>query len=268
MKFSKMMKGVKNPGRGVQHLAKKPFIFIDKNFNYGTNAFEKEWDLLVVLDACRYDLFAEFAPRHSVYELFDSVGRMYSIGSQTPDWVARTFGQADESLLSQTLYISDAGHAEMVAASGVCDVQHVEENTRNTEGGVLRPEPLTDEAIEQFKTAGAEKFIVHYVQPHAPFLHCVGKYDATVDENGHPQNVWNGIRSGRFDKSDVWEDYGQNLLLVLDHVERLLENFEGKVAVTADHGNALGEFGLYGHPGREAAPSIRRVPWAVATGQE
>lgn len=75
-----------------------------------------------------------------------------------------------------------------------------------------------------------------------------------------------GLKEGKFDKEEIWKDYGQNLLLVLDHVETLIKNFDGKIAVTADHGDAMGEFGLYGHPGREAAPSIRRVPWAVTSG--
>lgn len=266
MIISKVAKGLTHPNRAVQHLAKKPFIFIDQLFNYGLPVFDREWDLLVVLDACRYDLFVEFAPKHSVYERFDSIESVYSIASQSVDWLERNFEHADDSLLGRTVYITDPSHAAMVTTDKLYDVVEVRESPNNTHGGVLRPAAIADEAVRQFRTATADKYIVHYIQPHAPFLHCVGKYNSALDGEGHPLNVWNGIRDGRFDREEVWEDYGQNLLLVLDHVERLIERFEGTIVVTSDHGNGLGEFGLYGHPGREAAPSIRRVPWATATG--
>lgn len=266
MDSSKVIKGLRNPYRIYLHFAKKPFVFIDRYFNYGTNVFDREWDLLVILDACRYDLFAEFAPQHPVYELFDSVDRMYSIASKSDDWIERTFEQAEDSLLAQTLYLSDKSHVEMVETDKLYDIKLVAGNPHNTKAGVLRPKAITAEATRHFGKSGANKYIIHYIQPHAPFLNCVGKYDSIADEAGQSQNVWRGLRDGDFDKSEVRKDYGQNLLLVLDQVETLIKNFEGDVAVTSDHGNAMGEFGLYGHPFRGAAPSIRRVPWAVATG--
>jgi hypothetical protein len=266
MDVSKFGKGLKHPERVLQHLAKKPFIFIDKHCNYGTSIFEREWDLLIILDACRYDLFVEFGPQHRVFERFSSVERMYSVGSQSEDWIERTFESAEGSRLAQTTYISDDGHVDMMNESGLHDIVSIELTEDNSIGGVIRPEVITEEALRQFRSPGASKFIVHYTQPHAPFLHCVGKYDSTAEGSGGSQNVWTGIRDGEFEKDEVWRDYGRNLLLVLDHVETMIENFEGKIVVTADHGNAMGEFGLYGHPGREAAPSIRAVPWAVANG--
>ncbi|WP_143165319.1 alkaline phosphatase family protein [Halobaculum gomorrense] len=52
---------------------------------------------------------------------------------------------------------------------------------------------------------------------------------------------------------------------VLDAVEVLLDNVKGKVAVTADHGNAVGEWGVYGHPAYVPVPAVKRVPWAVTS---
>lgn len=266
MVLSKAVKGLKNPDRALQHLVKKPFKLIDRYFNYGTNVFGREWDLLVILDACRYDLFVEFAPQHSVYTLLDSVDQMYSIASQTPEWMQRTFDGADDTLLSQTLYVSGMGWIEEVDTDGLFGVEPVWRYADHPEARVTPPKPVTNESIRNFRVTDAERYIVHYVQPHAPFLHCVGKYNSIADGEGSSQNVWTGLQTGEFDKSEVWEDYGENLLLVLDEIELLIENFDGKIAITADHGNAMGEFWLYGHPGQEAAPSIRSVPWATAPG--
>lgn len=34
----------------------------------------------------------------------------------------------------------------------------------------------------------------------------------------------------------------------LDEVETVIENLLGKVVVTSDHGNGMGEWGVYAHP--------------------
>ena len=266
MMLSKVRKAIRNPTKAREHLMKKPFIFIDKYLNYGTNIFEREWDLLIVLDACRYDLFAEFCPQHSVHDLLDSTEAMYSIASQTPDWLRRTFNRVDDHQLSQTVFIAGNGFIKKYEPDEL-QVEHAWRIDTHPEGQVPPPEIVTNEAIRNFRTTNVERYIVHYLQPHAPFLHCMGKYNSAVgDYEGKTMNVWKGLRDGKFEKSEIWEDYGENLLLVLDNVEKLIKNFDGRVAITSDHGNAMGEYGLYGHPGREAAPSIRRVPWAVATG--
>lgn len=266
MVLTKVQKAVEHPARAYEHLSKIPFKFVDEYMNYGTNVFEREWDLLIILDACRYDLFAEFCPQHSVHELLDSTEYIYSIASKTPDWIQRTFEDVDDSLLSRTAFIGGNGFIKEFEPEQV-DVEHAWQHLRHPEAHITPPEIVTNEAIRKFRNTEMDRYIAHYVQPHAPFLHCIGKYNSVNDVAGKPNNVWKGLRDGKFDKNEVWKDYGQNLLLVLDHVETLIENFDGKVAITADHANAMGEFGLYGHPGKEAAPSIRRVPWAVASGQ-
>jgi glucan phosphoethanolaminetransferase (alkaline phosphatase superfamily) len=61
---------------------------------------------------------------------------------------------------------------------------------------------------------------------------------------------------------------------VLKSVEKYLPYFKGKVVITADHGELLGEKGLYLHGAREkkrvmppypkwAADFLKVVPWLV-----
>lgn len=53
-----------------------------------------------------------------------------------------------------------------------------------------------------------------------------------------------------------------NLEYVLESVSVLLRNLDGNCAIlSADHANAFGEWGLYGHPINKPAPVLRRVPW-------
>jgi hypothetical protein len=54
--------------------------------------------------------------------------------------------------------------------------------------------------------------------------------------------------------------------MVLEEVEKIIRNSDGRIIVTSDHGNALGEWGFYGHPRHVPISSIRRVPWAETSG--
>ncbi len=65
----------------------------------------------------------------------------------------------------------------------------------------------------------------------------------------------------------MWEDYRSNLEYALDSVRTLLKSVDGDVVITADHGNLLGEFGLYGHPDYVPVPALKRVPWCRTTAE-
>jgi chemotaxis signal transduction protein len=71
---------------------------------------------------------------------------------------------------------------------------------------------------------------------------------------------------GRGDRDEIWEAYIENLRYVLDSVEILLENIDaGKVVITSDHGNAMGEWGVYEHPLGVPIDSVKNVPWYETT---
>ena len=67
------------------------------------------------------------------------------------------------------------------------------------------------------------------------------------------------------------EAYRDNLRLVLKHAADLVPMLEGKVVITSDHGEALGEHGLFLHPLFRpyfphrswglAVAELRIVPW-------
>jgi len=57
--------------------------------------------------------------------------------------------------------------------------------------------------------------------------------------------------------------YEENLKLVLSYVDKLVPHLKGKglVIITADHGELLGERGLFDHPERVRVPELVEVPW-------
>ena len=239
---------------------------IGRRLNYGINIFDYEWDVLVILDACRYDLFQEFAPEHPVYDEFSTVRPVYSCASATPEWIPKTFNEGNDATVAATYYVSCTGYSTLIDSDRLRGVEEVWSYAVDPEYGSTRPEAVTNAAIRAYREGDAERFVFHYIPPHAPFLHCPGRYDSTGDGAGGTQNVWRGLQAGLYDRDRVWEDYGRNLLRGLDEVETILRNVTGTVVVTSDHGNAIGEWGIFGHPANVPVPAVKRVPWAVATG--
>ena len=236
---------------------------VGKYLNFGDQPFDEDWDILILLDACRYDLFQEFASEHPLYNEFTSVSSRYSPASTSMEWMQKVYRDGPSDVLQDTHLVSANGwEPKELTPAEFGEISPVWEE-HNSDVGTIPPDIVTDAVIHAGRTTDCPHLIVHYMQPHAPFLHVDGKYDSqnTVPGQGKSQNVWEGLREGRYNQTEVWEDYGENLLLVLDEIQRLIRNIDGNVVISADHGNAIGEFGVYGHPAYVPLPSLKRVPW-------
>lgn len=76
--------------------------------------------------------------------------------------------------------------------------------------------------------------------------------------------VYDLAEMGEATQSEVREAYKSNLRYVLRKVDNFVENLEGKTVITADHGDLLGENGLYGHYLHESEiRQLRVVPWDI-----
>jgi hypothetical protein len=99
-------------------------------------------------------------------------------------------------------------------------------------------------------------------------LEALAAAEAEDDGPDAMNDPWIRLREGDLSFPAVWRAYRDNLEWVLDDLVRLLENCEGRVALTSDHGNAAGEFGVWSHPPGTPVPALRRVPWVVREGRD
>lgn len=268
-----------------------PILFAEKYVDLGTNVYDREWDLLVVLDACRVDALRIVAPE---FDFLDEVGSLWSVGSTSKEWYANTF-QGPHPAVGTTALVSGNPWAEnlfegevdwsywtMIANSvwqgrPVVDrllyrrlptrddfaaYATVFEDRGGDCGTVAVPELVTDAAIHTGRHTDAERTIVHYMQPHAPYLQ-------ELDDNRLPDlhlAPFDALRTGEASREEVWDAYLDNLRLVLRSVGTLLDNFDAeRVVITADHGELFGEWGLRTHIAACPHPSLRRVPWAITS---
>jgi hypothetical protein len=271
---------------------------------------ESEWDYCLVLDACRYDVFSEVYDEYLDGEL----EKRRSNGSSTPEWAYRTFtDEHDIAYFSGNPFINDLGiplnelkwgascDYEWAASQHISDVFDVWKSGWDDDLGTVPPEGIT-EAFRANRAAveRAERTVLHYMQPHAPYLargkgqklkriqKGIRKQDEADDDDGGFLSVGDTVRpkvetllegSELAQKAGLWleldptelvrngtrdaalELYEENLRIVIESVAELVAELDGRVVVTADHGEAFGEDGVWEHHIETHIPPLVEVPW-------
>jgi hypothetical protein len=205
----------------------------------------EDWDTLIVLDACRADAFRQVADT----DRFDSVERRVSLGSHSSEWTRRNF--AGETF-GDTVYVSANPHTSLEAGDAFHRIVELWETDFDEAAGVVLPGAVRDAAIEAYESSPDKRLIVHFMQPHGPF-------------------VGSDIGDDHTDETEYWQAYRENLAYVLPPVHEIIDAVPGKTVVTADHGQAYASglterLGIGGHKPRLRFPSLVHVPWAVIEG--
>ena len=233
----------------------------------GTPIYGEDWDLLVVLDACRYDFLREAATDH---EFLEEVAEFESVGSYSLSWMQGNFSEEYADEMAETVHVT--GNPFTETALDPNDFGHLEEVWRyswDEEVGTIRPRPITDAAVSLAREQDPDRMIVHYMQPHAPFTtHPELQTGPSADDwaDAADKSVWMRVQEGEIPLEEAKRAYRDELAMVLEEVELLLNNVDAeKAVVTADHGEAMGESGIYGHARGVAIDALRVVPWALTT---
>lgn len=233
---------------------------IDEISEEPKTVFSYEWDNLIIIDACRHDIYEE---------LNGDTDYRFSVGSCTGDYVEKTFSEGD---FSEVVYVSANGFlsdSKMASLTGNPNPFHTKYDLFRDEwdedAGAVLPGPVVDAARSAEKLFPEKQKIIHFLQPHTPFLNYdIGekKSIANPDDSSQPETAWDLANRGA-DPDVVRQAYRENLELVMEHVEELVDDLEGKTVVTSDHGNLVGENSFFGHPCGKSLKPLRKVPWDV-----
>jgi hypothetical protein len=225
--------------------------------------FEDEWDNLIILDACRYDAFAARSTLPGTLE------RRRSLGATTSEFIRANF---EGKTLHDTVYVSaNVWYLKLREELGseLYEFIDLQSTDRDDELGTVPPEAVTQAAQDAASEYPNKRLIVHYLQPHQPYIGPTGRDHFEVSP-GLLETLQ------RSDVSDdiLWEAYRENLDIVLNSVSDLLKSLNGQTVVTADHGEMLGERGkpipvrTYGHFGGLYHDELVTVPWLVINTDE
>ncbi|MBX0324320.1 hypothetical protein EGH21_14920 [Halomicroarcula sp. F13] len=258
--------GLREPHLVVRRLNE---FYFDLQRQYGdqqdrVDFFDEDWDNLLLLDACRYDTFAD------VVDLPGTLEHRHSRSSSTIEFLNQYFDGRD---LTDTVYVTAnpqhyrKSDREFVSVDFHDVVEIWQEDGWDETFRTVRPETVadaTERAAEQYPN---KRLLVHFLQPHYPYIGPTGQEHFDNDS----LDFFNRVMNGEVDIDDeiLWEAYRENLDVVVPHVERLLDSLRGKTVVSADHGEMFGEraFPLpmreYGHPSGIHTEELTKIPWHV-----
>jgi hypothetical protein len=232
----------------------------------GEPVYERDWDVLILLDGCRLDLMESVSDEYGFVP--DPVPAFRSLASTSNTWMERNFTDEYKSDVRNTCYVTANPFSDdYVEEARFSDVDEVWQYAWDDDLGTVPARSVTNRTISMARSRDCGRLIVHYMQPHFPSVpEPVGSEIELDSFESHWDSVWDRLCSGDIAEDVVWESYRENLRYVLDDVELLLENLDaGTVVISADHGNAMGQWGQYGHPAGVPIAPLRNVPWVETT---
>jgi len=125
------------------------------------------------------------------------------------------------------------------------------------------PRKVTDRGIDVMRSESHNRVIVHYLRPHSPYYAYALREKRDLRE--HEMSPFKYLKETG-DRESVYDAYLDELRWVLTDIGVLLQNTDvNKVVISADHGEAFGELGGYGHNPGSLNPYVRKVPWVETT---
>ncbi len=234
---------------------------------------DRPWDTLIILDACRYDIFmAYWRPRAKSHNLESNVPSVTSPASHTKDWVFANFVRNPEKGTLQDAIIVTANpysskrffdmNGWTFPLAGCVDVWV---DFWKTDLKIVKPEMVYLAAMKASERH-AGRLIVHFIQPHFPYLGALDIGNQQIFDDRYAPGIWGRIKTGDIPVDMAMALYLENLVLAMRWAMKLAESSDGRVVITADHGNLFGEYGLYWHPPKLYAPELVTVPWLEIEG--
>ena len=298
-------KGIKNPRMVKRYLQREyPLgrelgVALSSRGLLGTHVFERDWDVLILLDTCRVDALRMVAEEYPFLKR-KTIDRICSVGGSSPEWMSATFTEEWTDELQDTAYLACNGFADFVFEAGgdgekfigpspdeyflkqpwklaqksdLGRLEHIWKYERKGEAspvghraGATPPRYVTDRAIAVGRDYDFDRLILHYNQPHKPYA--ANALAEGRDLYEYESNPWGYLKNGG-GREVVFGAYLDELRYALDDVKMLLANIDAEtVAISADHGEAFGEYGTYGHDPGSLHPHVRWVPWIETSGSD
>lgn len=242
--------------------------------NKGTYIMQEDWDNLIILDACRYDMFEK------LNDIEGTLEHRLSRGSCTNEFLWENFKGRK---FNDTVYVTANPLVDYHVPKSFAKIVSVWKDSWYEEYDTVLPQTMVEYTIKTIEMYPQKRLIIHFMQPHYPFIgkrsrKNIGAHDGIFSRNltlGYEkiehdtQLVWNLLKENKLDKNTVWGAYEENLKIALRYTKRLIENLSGKTAITSDHGNLFGEWIFpfpmreYGHPYGIYVKNLIKVPWLV-----
>lgn len=241
----------------------------------------QDWDYMLILDACRHDVFEE------VNWIDGDLSSVISAGSHSEEFCEVNF---EGKTFYDTVYVTANAFGARIGDGVFHDLvytgEEIDEDFVGWHAFSERMEPgtIADATMDAVDRYPNKRVIAHFMQPHTPYFgdkadelrervaeeglivrsrqpEKVEQY--SLDDENVVVSLKEAAERGYVSHEEIREVYVENLRLVLEHVASLVSELDGKIVVTSDHGEYLGEGGKIGHPKYSYSEAVRKVPWLV-----
>lgn len=244
-----------------------------------------DWDVLIILDACRCDAFC------NIFK-YKEVIRVDSDATATPEWLKKTWTKKYDNIiyLSGNPFVNSKGvktNDNSFVGGDHFEVKDCWDGAFNKKTGRIESSAMKMYAIgylNALKTG--KKLVIHFMQPHSPYIFGDTKHNSFFTTLSkiipmRQQLLLNKVKfirklkprtestySEYYTDKEIKEAYMRNLESAREDVEYVVNQaamFGFKVVITADHGELFGEYERYGHGGK-VVPELISVPWIEVGG--
>jgi len=267
----------------------------------------RQWDMLFIFDACRYDKFNKF--KHLMGN--GHLEKTKSQSTWTGQWMLDIFKEGDWKdaiFFSSNPFVNSKGKKVKIFSwykrlqclnwfnvnEVFKEVIDVWDFGFDKQVGTVPPWEMNKAIVKVMEKNKSARAIVHYGQPHFPFICCGGGAPATSMKGIVAKDkfefkkpliriskkllndivLWKIYKNlnmlPKRGKGALWfsigtegmiQEYEKNLRLVMLYAKKIMDKYpKKKIAITADHGDMLGEHNRFGH-GWSWYKEKRYVPW-------
>lgn len=265
-------KGIVRPKRVLIHL----FWDSDSYNHDGIDVFSQDWDNLLILDACRYDVF------ESRSSLPGTLQKRISRGAATPEWLE---GNLRDRRLEDTVYVTANPmfhRYEEDLGAVFHDVWHLWQDGWgwDSELQTVPPDVTATYAKKAAEEYPNKRLLIHFNQPHGPLLgptaegSIIGPGAKPTHERTFLEDLRHKIAILQVPTATFRKAYEETFDLAHDAVEDLLPFLQGRTVVSADHGEMMGErpwpipLRHFSHYRGYYKPELVEVPWLVIEGDD
>jgi len=241
---------------------------------------DEEWDILVIFDSCRYDIFRDTYKEYFPNAKLTKATNKYI--TSTEDWLLNTFSNKDCSNIVYMCPIYSLREWIKNWPGEHKFFHHVIEVWRthwNREMETVLPDDMMKLSINTIKEYDDKRIVIHFMQPHHPYMYWGGHKTKTDDlkpylgdkkpvkkisykrkfadfiEGICPHLFWRF--TGRLNMLPEWnlgyiwykhgrdgvvKGYTEDLKYILGCAKKIHNQFPNKkMVISADHGEELGD---------------------------
>ena len=141
--LSSLERAIRQPNLVIDELRRLPIILQNLWFKYThpepIDVMDKDWDNLLILDACRFDYFED----HN--EISGELTSVVSHGSHSWEFIEGNF---IDRKLHDTVYVSANPHTEKLPSNLFHAVEPIYQTEWNSELGTVLPEDIVTAALQ------------------------------------------------------------------------------------------------------------------------